>query len=74
MLVHGTGKAGSSEALAHCGKALIIVNRDVVPPEACWLIGPKQLSETGALAIWLDGARAEIVRTRQAGGGRPWAQ
>ena len=73
-IVHGTGKAGSARALEYCGRALVIVNREVAVPDGCWLIGPESLAETGALALVSDGARLEVIQTRAEGGARRWSQ
>lgn len=73
-LVHGAGKAGSQAALAHCGTAILVVNRRVEPPETCTIIGPEQLTDTGAVALDIDGDEFRIVRTRRPGIGRRWSQ
>ena len=75
IIIHGTGKKGSQEALAYCGKGLVIVNRRVDAPDACRLIDPTALKETGALALmWRDGALTPVPTRQTSGAARPWAQ
>ncbi|MCV6595340.1 MAG: ComEC family competence protein [Silicimonas sp.] len=72
-LVHGTGKAAAREALAFCGRALVVVNVSVNRPAGCDLYDPKRLRREGALALRPGPSGIEITSAREVTGHRLWS-
>jgi len=72
---HVTGKLGRTPAEQCQGADWVITNHqkaEINGSEPCLILGPRQLRETGALAIYEDTTGSRIVTVRGSGGQRLW--
>ncbi|MDJ1008769.1 MAG: ComEC/Rec2 family competence protein [Paracoccaceae bacterium] len=71
--VHLTGRGAGARVPGACAAAdIVIYSGETDPPAGCRLIDRRLLRETGALALWPEGAGLRIVTAAEQAGRRVW--
>ncbi|SDY94772.1 competence protein ComEC [Jannaschia faecimaris] len=76
-LHHAATKTALPQAVADCARDpgwLIVSVAPEVVPEGCRLIGPATLSQTGAIAVYLEDGILKVWTAREVQGRRPWSR